>query len=110
MTRSRRSSGKATAKQNQQQIAQMQGVINELVNADTNDMGRLNGIIYALLKELGKLREDECPHCGQVLFEPQLDLLPPSTVCPACGESLEQNHPTIEDFSKWDEGKSSEEE
>ena len=31
MTRSRRSSGKATAKQNQQEIAQLQGIINELV-------------------------------------------------------------------------------
>ncbi len=111
MSRSRRSSGKATAKQNQQQITQMQGVINELVNAVTNDMGRLNGIVYALLKELGKLREDNCPKCGQVLFEPQLELLPPSTVCPACGESLGEEQPTIDDFTKWDDnGTDSEEE
>ncbi|QDP59913.1 MAG: hypothetical protein GOVbin709_37 [Prokaryotic dsDNA virus sp.] len=111
MTRSRKSSGKATAKQNQQSIAQMQGVINELVNAVTNDMGRLNGIMYALLKDLDKLKEDNCPHCGQVLFEPQLDLLPPSTHCPSCGEALNTDEQkTIDDFVNWDEGKSSEEE
>ena len=102
MTRSRRSSGKATAKQNQQEIAQLQGVINELVNAITNDMGRLNGIIYALLKEDGRLKETNCPKCSQVLFEPDLKLLPKSEFCPACAAPLNEGQQKIGDFEGWD--------
>ena len=102
MTRSRRTSGKATAKQNQKEIAQLQGVVNEVVNAISNDMGRVNGILYALLTDMGKLKEEACPHCGQKLFEPDLPLLPKSEVCPACGGKLREDQMKIDDFQNWD--------
>ena len=108
MTRSRRSTGKATTKELQKDIGEMQTVINQLINAMTNDMSRLNGIVYAMLQEDGRFKESKCPSCSQVLFEPQLKLLPPSTSCPACGASLDDSEQmSIDD---WDNGVVGEEE
>jgi hypothetical protein len=107
MTRSRNLSGKPTVKQLNQEMKEMQNVINQLVNAITNDMARVNGIMYAMLKEDGRLKEHNCPKCNQVLFEPQLGLLPPTKNCPACGHDMEDKmQMSIDD---WDNGKDSEE-
>ena len=65
-------------------------------------MGRLNGIIYALLKEDGRLKETNCPKCSQVLFEPDLKLLPRSEFCPACNAPLDENQMKMGDFVGWD--------
>ena len=111
MTRSRKTSGKATAKQNQQEIKQIQGILNEIVNAVTNDIARLNGLVYAMLKANGQIKEVNCPSCKQVLFEPTIEGIPKTEVCPACGEALNVDEQMkIDDFQNWDEGKSSEEE
>ena len=72
MTRSRKASGKLTTKQLGQQVNEIQQVLNQLINAMSNDMARINGIMYALLQEDGRLEESKCPACEQVLFEPNI--------------------------------------
>lgn len=107
MTRSRTASGKPTTKQLGKDMKEMQNVINQLINAMSNDMARINGIVYALLQEDGRLKESNCPSCKQVLFEPQLKALPKAETCPACGHSMEESEQmSIED---WDSGITEEE-
>lgn len=107
MTRSRAASGKPTTKQLGKDMEEMKVVVNQLINAMTNDMGRLNGIVYAMLQEDGRLKESNCPSCGQVLFEPILKALPRASTCPACGHDMENTtQMSIED---WDSGTTEEE-
>jgi len=108
MTRSRKLSGKPTTKELGRQVNEMQNVINQLINAMSNDMARVNGIMYAMLQEDGRLKESNCPKCGQVLFEPQLKALPKALVCPACGHDMHEEQTTIEDFAAWDDGQEEE--
>ena len=111
MTRSRKTSGKATAKQNQQEIKQLQGILNEIVNAVTNDIARLNGLVYAMLKANGQIKEVNCPSCKQVLFEPTIEGIPKTEVCPACNAPLQTDQMKIDDFQNWDDkGKTESEE
>lgn len=108
MTRSRKASGKLTTKQLGQQVNEIQQVLNQLINAMSNDMARINGIVYALLQEDDRLEESNCPACGQALFEPKLKALPKATQCPACGHKFEEvgTQMTIEN---WDNGTHEEE-
>jgi len=107
MTRSRAASGKPTTKQLGKDMKEMQNVINQLINAMSNDMSRINGIVYALLQEDGRLKESNCASCGQVLFEPLLKALPKAENCPACGHSMDDTEQMS--IEAWDSGKTEEE-
>ena len=104
MTRSRKLSGKLTTKQLQTQVDEVKTVINALISGVGQDMARVNGLLYALLSHMDLLEETNCPHCGQVLFEPLLPALERQETCPACGESLTDNQPKITDVEAWDNG------
>ncbi len=110
MTRSRRSSGKATAKQNQERIAVVESTVNELINAVSGDIGRVNGLIFGILTHFKLLKEFECPQCKQHIIQPLLEALPPQDNCPKCNHTLEKEMVTLDTFTNWDEGKASEEE
>lgn len=107
MTRSRAASGKPTTKQLGKDMEEMKVVVNQLINAMSNDMARINGIVYALLQEDGRLKESNCPSCAQVLFEPILKALPKALTCPACGHDMQDKaQMSIQD---WDDGRTEEE-
>ena len=104
MTRSRRLSGKPTAKQNQQSIAALERHVNELTQAVSMDIGRANGLLFGILKQLDLVDEYDCRHCGQAIVEPKLDALPPMENCPACGKPLQEDLVKITDVEAWDSG------
>ncbi len=104
MTRSRKLSGKLTTKQIQGEVDEVKNVVNQLIGAVGQDMARLNGLIYALLSEMDLLDETNCPHCGQVLYEPRLKMLDKQEDCPACGKKIQDNQGKITDYETWDNG------
>ena len=104
MTRSRKLSGKLTTKQIQGEVDEIKGVLNQLIGAVGQDMARLNGLIYALLSEMELLEETNCPHCGQVLYEPQLKMLDKQEICPSCGKEIVEGQTKITDVEAWDNG------
>jgi len=101
MSRSRKQSGKATAKQNQKDIHEMRSVINQLINAMTSDVGRLNSLVFGILKEDDRIKESSCPSCGQRILSPILKAVPEDKVCPTCGTDLHKGQTTID---QWDNG------
>lgn len=101
MTRSRKLSGKPTAKQNQQAIQELNNIQSEVIHAVQGDFARINGLIFGLLHQLNLLNEFECEHCGQPIVEPLLDVIPKMEECPKCKGKLNSAQTTIED---WDNG------
>lgn len=100
MGRGRKYSGKLTTKQ-------IDSKVDNLIDAVSADLGRVNGLLYGILKEFDLLAEQNCGSCGQVLFQPRLKALPQDTTCPKCGESITPNQMTME---QWDnQGKTEEE-
>lgn len=101
MSRSRKLSGKLTTKQIDRKV-------DNLIDAVSADLGRINGLLYGLLTEFDLLKESNCGSCGQVLFQPLLKALPQDTTCPKCGENIQPSQMTIDE---WDNsGKITEEE
>ncbi len=101
MSRSRAQSGKPTVKQLQKDVHEMRGVINQLINAMTSDVGRLNSLVFGILKENGQIKEQSCPKCSQRILSPILKAVPLDKVCPSCGTDLLQGQTTID---QWDSG------
>ena len=98
MSRSRGSSGKPTVKQLQKDIHEMRGVINQLINAMTSDIGRLNSLVFGILKETDSIKEHHCPSCDQKILSVDKN-------CPSCGVLLDKNQTTID---QWDSGEEEE--
>ena len=105
MSRSRGSSGKPTVKQLQKDIHEMRGVINQLINAMTSDIGRLNSLVFGILKESDSIKEHHCPSCDQKILSPLLKAVPVDKNCPSCGVLLDKNQTTID---QWDSGEEEE--
>lgn len=101
MSRSRASSGKPTVKQLQKDVNEMKGVINQLINAMTGDISRLNSLIFGILKETDSIKEHNCHACNQKILSPILKAVPMDTKCPSCGADLNKNQTTIDE---WDSG------
>tara|TARA_Y100000356_G_C11241476_1_gene281212 strand:+ start:842 stop:1144 length:303 start_codon:yes stop_codon:yes gene_type:complete len=100
MGRSRRLSGKLTTKQ-------IDSKVDNLIDAVSADLARINGLLYGLLKEFDLLEETACGACGQVLFQPLLKAIPKDTTCPKCGSNVApEGQMTID---QWDNGKTEEE-
>ena len=99
MTRSRKISGKATAKENQRAILEVADLQKELIEAVQGDLARVNGLIFGMLKQFDLIKELDCQECGQHIIEPMLDILPTMDTCPKCEKPLDnKDHPTLDDW------------
>ena len=53
-----------------------------------NQLGKLNIVLFALLKDMGKSEDVNCQNCGEKVLRPVIHGLPKNDQCPACGENL----------------------
>tara|TARA_A100001201_G_scaffold1778_2_gene4560 strand:- start:182 stop:493 length:312 start_codon:yes stop_codon:yes gene_type:complete len=67
-----------------------------------NQLSKLNILLFALLKEMGKSEDIVCANCGENITRPLINGLPKQDDCPTCGENLfAKKQTTVED---WDSG------
>ena len=65
-----------------------------------NQLNKLNIVLDALLKDMGKSEDVNCQNCGENITRPVIYGLPKNDQCPACGENLIADKlSTVED---WD--------
>ncbi len=65
-----------------------------------NQLSKLNIILFALLKDMGKLEDVNCNNCGKNITRPVIYGLSKNDDCPACGKNLIVDElATVED---WD--------
>lgn len=65
-----------------------------------NQLSKLNIILFALLKDMGKSEELNCNNCGENITRPVIYGLSKNDDCPACGKNLIVDKlATVED---WD--------
>ena len=53
-----------------------------------NQLNKLNIVLDALLKDMGKSEDVNCQNCGENITRPVIYGLPKNDQCPACGENL----------------------
>ena len=67
-----------------------------------NDLRKVNFLLFALLREMGKVEDVVCANCENPVIRPLIEGLPKQNDCPLCGEDLfAGNQTTVED---WDSG------
>tara|TARA_R100001510_G_C7548368_1_gene133129 strand:+ start:65 stop:376 length:312 start_codon:yes stop_codon:yes gene_type:complete len=67
-----------------------------------NDLRKLNFLLFALLREMGKVEDVKCSNCDNPVVRPIVEGLPKQNECPICGEDLfAGSQTTVED---WDSG------
>ena len=60
----------------------------EALRVVDNELGKLNIVLFALLKDMGKSEDVNCQNCGDKVTRPVIHGLPKNDQCPACGENL----------------------
>lgn len=67
-----------------------------------NQLSKLNIVLFALLKDMGKTEDITCANCDERVTRPIINGLPKQDECPVCGENLfGDEQTTVED---WDSG------
>ena len=60
----------------------------EAMTVVDNQLNKLNFVLEALLKDMGKSEDINCHNCGENITRPVIYGLPKNDHCPACGENL----------------------
>ena len=65
-------------------------------------LSELNSVLFALLKDMGKLEDADCESCGKNITSPVINGLSKKKECPTCCESPSKyKQSAVED---WDRG------
>ena len=65
-------------------------------------LSELNSVLFALLKDMGKLEDADCESCGKNITRPVINGLSKTKECATCRESLSTyKQSAVED---WDSG------
>ena len=72
-----------------QALVDLNGRFHALSMAVTNDMQRLNILLFSLLKDLGKADEVTCPSCETVNMRPLLTGIEINPMCAECGTRID---------------------
>ena len=73
-----------------QALVELNGRFHALSMAVTNDLQRLNILLFSLLKDLGKCDEITCPSCETINMRPLLSGIEINPMCAECGTRIEQ--------------------
>ena len=85
-----------------QQINTFMGQTVQAFTVVDNQLSKLNIVLFALLKDMGKSEDITCANCDERVTRPIINGLPKQDECPTCGENLFDNkQTTVED---WDSG------
>ena len=85
-----------------EQIQTFMGQTVQAFSIVDNQLSKLNIILFALLKDMGKSEDITCANCGEQITRPIINGLPKQSECPTCGEDLfGDKQTTVED---WDNG------
>ena len=71
-------------------LVELNGRFHALSMAVTNDMQRLNILLFSLLKDLGKADEITCPSCETINMRPLLTGIEVNPMCVECGGRIEE--------------------
>lgn len=72
-----------------QALVELNSRLHGLSMAVSNDMQRLNILMFTLLKDLGKADEKTCPECETVNMRPILDGIEVNPMCVECGARID---------------------
>lgn len=72
-----------------QALVELNGRFHGLSMAVSNDMQRLNILLFSLLKELGKADEVTCPSCETINMRPLLEGIEINPMCAECGTRID---------------------
>lgn len=72
-----------------QAVVDLNGQFHRLSMAVTNDLQRINVLLFTLLKEMGKVDEVTCEACNTVNMRPLLDGLEVNPMCAECGARID---------------------
>jgi len=72
-----------------QALVDMNARLASLSMAASNDIQRLNIILFSLLKELGKADEKTCPECDTINMRPILKGIEVNPMCVECGARID---------------------
>lgn len=73
-----------------QALVELNGRLHGLSMGVSNDIQRLNVILFTLLKDLGKADEITCPSCKTINMRPILTGIEINQMCAECGVRIEQ--------------------
>ena len=104
-----RGTKKLTAFQLTESLQMLQNQVHILSTAVGNDVRRLNILLFALLKEMGKVEEIECPRCDVMNLRPTIDDLEVDPNCAECGARLRPETDYVDEAIKKSEDWESEE-
>ena len=66
------------------------------------EMQKQGFLLFALLREMGKVEDVVCVNCGNPVVRPMIEGLPQQDICPICGENLFKGSQTT--VEQWDSG------
>lgn len=90
MTNGIRPQKKLSQNQLTQALVDLNGRFHALSMAVTNDLQRLNILLFSLLKDLQMCDEVTCPACETINMRPLLSGIEINPMCAECGERIEQ--------------------
>ena len=79
---------KMSANQLTQALVELNARVHHLTSAISNDMQRVNVVLFTLLKELGFSDEIVCGNCGVTNMRPMLSEIEVDEHCVECGHRI----------------------
>ena len=72
-----------------QALVELNGRFHSMSMAVTNDLQRVNVLLFTLLKEMGKVDEVTCSSCGTINMRPLLSGIEVNPMCAECGTRID---------------------
>lgn len=73
-----------------QAVVELNGQFHRLSMAVTNDLQRVNVLLFTLLKEMGKVDEVVCGECETINMRPLLEGIEINPMCAECGARIDE--------------------
>ena len=87
----KRSKRKTTTNEVHGKVLELEQNMGQFARAVGNDLQRMQAMLMALLRDLGRITIYDCPKCKEKgIWVPVLDTIDITPDCPGCGEVLKE--------------------